>query len=412
MWTKPWGFKEGVATGCGLFATGILLQATLGRIEWAAFAAPVNVVALAGYLLLVAAAHLLRRRVYLFRWLSSYTAAVSALAWVTVMTVVMGLTRQFPAQHPASGLPGFTQMLSQWSFVLLWLWLTTSLGLTVLRAGFPLRRSKIPFWLNHAGLFVALVCATLGNADMVRLKMTAQTGRAEWRAADDGGVLHELPLAVELQEFTIDEYPPKLMLVDNVTGEALPAASPEHILLEEGVGRGVLPGWGITVEESLPMAAPVAAGDTVRFTGFRSMGAAAAVLVKARNTATGAERRGWVSCGSFMFPYKALRLDDAVSLVMPGREPRRFASAVKVYTESGLTFADTIEVNRPLEVEGWKIYQLNYDQTKGRWSDVSVFELVRDPWLPYVYAGIWMLIAGAVCLFVRFNRSKREEETR
>lgn len=412
MWTKPWGFKEGIAIGCGLFVTGVLLQATLGRIEWAAFAAPVNVVALAGYLLLVAAAHLLRRRVYLFRWLSSYTAAVSALAWGAALTVMMGLTRQFPAQHPAPGLPGFSQMISQWSFVLLWLWLTTSLGLTVLRAGFPLRRSKIPFLLNHAGLFVVLVCATLGSADMVRLKMTAQTGRAEWRAADDGGVLYELPLAVELQEFTIDEYPPKLMLIDNAVGEALPAGAPGHILLEEGVSRGVLPGWEITVEESLPMAAPVAAADTVRFTGFRSVGAAAAVLVKARNTATGAERRGWVSCGSFMFPYKALRLDDAVSLVMPDREPRRFASAVKVYTESGLTFADTIEVNRPLEVEGWKIYQLSYDQTKGRWSDVSVFELVRDPWLPYVYAGIWMLVAGAVCLFVRFNRSKREEETR
>lgn len=410
MWTKPWGFREGIATGCGLIATGVLLQAALGRIDWTLFAAPVNGLVLAGYLLLLAAAHLLRRRVYLFRWLSTATAAVSALAGCVALTVVMGLTRQLPAHEAAPALPGIRQMLSNWAFVLVYLWLTTSLGLTVLRAGFPLRRSKIAFWLSHAGLFIALVCATLGNADLRRLKMTVRTDRPEWRAADDAGALHELLLAIELNEFTIDEYPPKLMLVDNATGGVLPAGKPEHLLLEEGVRQGTLPGgWQITVEELLPYAASIAANDSTRFTEFRSLGATTAARVKALRASDGAERTGWVSCGSFVFPYKALRLDDAVSLVMPEREPRRFASAVKVYTQSGLSIADTVEVNRPLRVEGWKIYQLSYDETKGRWSDISVFELVRDPWLPAVYVGIWMLIGGAVGLFFRFR--KREEGT-
>ena len=44
----------------------------------------------------------------------------------------------------------------------------------------------------------------------------------------------------------------------------------------------------------------------------------------------------------------------------------------------------------------------------GRWSDISVFELVRDPWLPAVYAGIIMMVLGAICLFV--NAQKRKEE--
>lgn len=408
MWSKPWGFREGIATGCGLVTTGMLLQAILGPIDWSLFAAPVNGVVLAGYLTLLAVAHLVRRRVYLFRWLSTPAAAVSALAWCVALTVLMGLTRQLPPHESAPALPGFRQMLSNWAFVLVYWWLTTSLGLTVLRAGFPLRRSKIAFWLSHAGLFIALVCATLGNADLRRLKMTVETGRPEWRAADDAGTLHELPLAIELRQFTIDEYPPKLMLVDNATGEVLPAGRPEHLLLEEGTTEGVLPGgWRITVEELLPFAASVATADSVRFTEFRSAGATVAARVRACRSSDGAVRRGWVSCGSFAFPYKALRLDDEASLVMPDREPRRFASAVSVYTQSGLSIADTIEVNRPLRVEGWKIYQLSYDETKGRWSDVSVFELVRDPWLPGVYVGIWMLIGGAVGLFFRFR--KREE---
>ena len=66
-----------------------------------------------------------------------------------------------------------------------------------------------------------------------------------------------------------------------------------------------------------------------------------------------------------------------------------------------------VEVNKPLSFTGWKIYQLSYDESKGKWSTYSVFELVRDPWLPLVYIGIWMMIAGAIGLFV-FAPTKNE----
>ncbi len=201
------------------------------------------------------------------------------------------------------------------------------------------------------------------------------------------------------------------MLIDNETGrkkKTLPEKSPVHLLLEEGVSNGNLQDWQLTIEQSIPMAASVATEDTLKFTEFHSMGATYAVYLKAVNQKNQLTKEGWVSCGSFLFPYRAMRLDSLTSLVMPEREPQRFASEVKIYTQEGTITEGTIEVNRPMEVEGWKIYQLSYDETKGRWSDVSVFELVRDPWLPVVYAGIIMMMAGALCLFV--NAQKRKEE--
>ena len=54
-----------------------------------------------------------------------------------------------------------------------------------------------------------------------------------------------------------------------------------------------------------------------------------------------------------------------------------------------------------------EIYQLSYDETKGKWSRMSVFELVRDPWLPIVYTGILMMIAGAIGLFLSAPVKKR-----
>lgn len=407
MWNRPWGYKEGCLIGAGLLITGLLLQVTIGEINWSLFAYPVNIIVLVVYLGGIVAMHCLRKRVYFFGWMSHYTAAVSSLLWVAGITVVMGLIRQAPSGHPADVL-GFSRMLSAWPFVLLYIWLVTVLGLTTLRAGFPFRWKKLSFLLNHAGLFIALITATLGNADMHRLRMTTRIDNAEWRATDEQGKLIELPLAIELKDFTIDEYPPKLMLIDNETGGVLPEKSPVHLLLENGVSEGSLLDWDLFVEQSIPMAASVATEDTLKFTDFHSMGATYAVYLKAVNRKNQQTKEGWVSCGSFLFPYKALRLDSLTSLVMPEREPQRFASEVKVYTQEGTIMESTIEVNRPMEIAGWKIYQLSYDESKGRWSDISVFELVRDPWLPVVYAGIIMMMLGAICLFV--NAQKRKEE--
>lgn len=410
MWSKPWRYKEGMVIGAGLLVIGVLLQMAVGAIDWNLFAYPVNVIVLVVYVIALIAMHLLRKRVYLFEWLSHYSAAVSALLWVVIMTVVMGLIRQAPSGHASMDLLGFSQMISSWPFVLLYFWMVTALGMAILRVCIPFKWSRLSFLLNHIGLFVALIAATLGNADMQRLKMTTRAGNAEWRATDDKGHMIELPLAIELKDFTIDEYPPKLMLIDNETGRTLPEKSPVHLLLEEGVSDGSLQDWQLTIEQSIPMAASVATGDTLKFAEFHSMGATYAVYLKAVNQKSRQTKEGWVSCGSFLFPYKAIRLDSLTSLVMPEREPQRFASEVKIYTQGGTIAEGTIEVNRPMEVEGWKIYQLSYDETKGRWSDISVFELVRDPWLPVVYAGIIMMVAGAVCLFVNAQRRKEEEE--
>lgn len=407
MWNKPWTLKEGFAICGGLIVTGLMLQLAIGPVDWTLLAWPANLIVLAIYFVAIALAIAFRRRVYLFEWLSHYPAAVSALACAALLTLVMGLTPQ--VQVGGEGLPGLSQMLSFWPFVLVYLLMTTITGLVATKRILHFRRASIGSVLNHLGLFVVMVSATLGSADMQRLELTARMGTPEWRAADERGNIVELPLAIELNEFTIEEYPPKLMLVDNESGEMLPKGKPAHLLIEKDAVKGDLPDWSITVRRTIPMAAQVATEDTVNYVQWPSMGATFAALVKAENRNTHETRQGWVSCGSFMFPYKALKLDSTCSLVMPDREPRRYASVVHVYTKAGMSFVDTVEVNKPLDVDGWKIYQLSYDETKGRWSDISVFELVADPWLPAVYVGIGMMLIGAVFTFTT-GRTRREEK--
>ena len=177
---------------------------------------------------------------------------------------------------------------------------------------------------------------------------------------------------------------------------------------ETGKPAGEENEWVLNMTKQLEHAAPnVMDSLSVDYVEWPSVGAASAAYVKAQNRRNGLQREGWISCGSFAFPYHGLKLDSLYSAVMPEREPKRFVSAVNVYAKSGKHVQDTITVNHPLHIEGWKIYQLSYDETLGRWSDVSVFELVSDPWLPSVYAGIALMLGGAL---LTLFRKKREGE--
>lgn len=399
MWQRPWGLKEGLAVCIGLLCIGIALQLSIGGFVWSHLAWPINIYLLTLFIILEVILYTLHRRIYSIRWAMSYSAAIPALATAVVLTLIMGLTQQLPEGHRATDPLGLTRMLECWPLVLVYLWMTIILGLTTIKQFTSPSLRKIPVMCLHTGLFVVIVCATAGSADMQRMTMTTGIGRAEWRACDVNGNIVELPFAVELNDFSIDEYPPKIMAIDNATGEALPAGKPEHLMLNDGLTGGSIGDWTINVEQVLDYAAPLQAyADTTSYSEWHTAGATSAALISATSADGATTVKGWISCGSFAFPYRALRADSTLSFIMPDREPRRFASDVTIYTKSGKRVDATIEVNKPVTIEGRKIYQLSYDETKGRWSDVSVLEIVSDPWLPVVYVGLMLMLLGAILL--------------
>ena len=300
MWTKPYGMKEGFLIGGGLIFAGMMLELSVGPIDWDAFRWPVNGIVLAGFLVLIAIIFLLRKRVYGFQFIGTYKAAIPALVYAVVLTIMMGLTRQ-----TVNGV-WLNNMLSFWPFVLIYVYIAVILGLIILRR---LRKmvngqwsmvNDIAFLLNHLGLFLAMTTATLGNADMQRLKMITVKGEPEWRALTPQQQIVEMPIAIELKQFVMETY------------------------------------------------------------------------------------------------------DDG--------SPKRFASDIQILTKSGKNIQTTVEVNKPVEIDGWKIYQYGYDTQMGAMSQTSILELVSDPWLPLVYTGIYMMLAGAVCLFAFGKKTKLKIE--
>ena len=224
MWNKPWNLKEGVAIVAGLLLVGLFLQFSIGPLDWVLFLWPANGITLIVLIIALILFYLLRKKVYFFRFMMTMQAAIPAIAASALLTIIMGLSRQVPAEQPAADFIGLSKMLNFWPFILVYFWMTMIVGETAVHqlAHFSWRR--LPVITSHLGLFIVLTTATLGCADMQRLKMYCEKGQPEWRGLDALNNVHELPIAIQLNQFTIDEYPPKLMVIDK-TGRPIPTRS-------------------------------------------------------------------------------------------------------------------------------------------------------------------------------------------
>ena len=351
---------------------GFALQFFSGPFDKRFLAFPVNVILIAMLLLIF----FMKKGGGLSR-MASGSLSVTLLAAMTIAALWMGLV------------PGNMVKIS-WPFVLLYLLVLVNLTAIIALKIKSFSVGQIPFMLNHAGLLILLLAAGPGSADKARYFMTVAEGTTEWRGepsgSREGANVVELPIAVELKDFSMEEYPPRLGIVDKTTGEAMPAGNP--LFYESVVGaRFSIDRWEIAVDSVL---------DKYRY--------APAAYVRVKETGSGELNEGWVSCGNYFQHFKILDLDDRLCVAMTFPEPKAYRSEVKVFTPDGDVKNGIIEVNSPMTMKSWKIYQFSYDTQKGRDSEHSIFELVYDPWVIPSYIGFILMLFGAVTLFWKGGR--------
>ena len=393
----------------------IILIESVGNLHLAAFQYPVNVIIGLVFILSILFCHFFLSKAAVVRWLSSVYATVPALIVLLGVVIILGIVPQFvpyalPSDipHNLAGLFGWYQMTTSWTFIFISYYTLIILAFTTLkrtRRKFTWR--DIGFYLNHLGLFLAFFGGMLGSADVSRMRMSVSEGNVEWRAHNEMQNIVELPIAIQLDTFMIEEYPPKLMLVDLESGKALPENKPVSYLYE-GEGKSAkLMEYNIDILSYLPNAAIMRDSLNSFAVPYHSEGNTHALKVRVSNEEMDNPVVGWVSNGSYMFPHSVVYINKEVGVVMPMQEVRRYTSHVQVFTEDGKSKTAVIEVNKPLRIASWIIYQLSYDESKGKYSETSVFELVRDPWLPIVYAGIIMLLIGSFYLFIVGPKKKK-----
>ena len=408
IWEQPWGYIEGFVVALGVVLAGLMLQLTIGNINPTLFASPINLILGALFILGLLAVYFFGRKNRIVRWLSGVYSTIPSITILIVLSVVMGILPQFSHDTPLENLPpgiftkvGWYNMTTSWPFVLTCFYLLTILAFTTLKRTIQKQTFRdVGFYLNHLGLFIALLGGILGSADMERLTMAVQEGNVEWRATDKKGEIKELNIALQLDTFMIEEYEPKLVVIETETGRMLPADKPDSYMFE-GVGKTThLAGLSLEIIDYLPNAAVFRDSTFSNIVPMIMDGATTAIKLKASKPGMDEPVEGWVTNGSYLFPHSFLNVDDMISIAMPPQEVRRYSSHVTLYTEKGLTQKAVIEVNKPLKIDNWTIYQYSYDDSMGKYSDTSIFELVKDSWLTVVYIGIIMLMAGALFIFI------------
>jgi hypothetical protein len=405
MWSSPWGYRESLVLAAALVAGGFTLQLILGPVNLYLFHRPGNLI-LAGFIVLAALISLPFKKTGLVRWLAGVPWAVSLLLAFLLLSLAMGLTPQARHIHGLPARLGLNQLTSSWPLGLAYLATLFSLALVTAGRLFPFQRRNLVFILNHLGLWLLFLAAGLGAADRVSHVMYVEQGQLEWRVYSRDGQALELPLAIRLDKFEMEEYPPRLAVIDRRTGVAQPESSPRLFQVDSGNPGGRLLDWDLTVLNYLYQAVP---GGEGQYRAADMPASAQAVEVKAVNRLTLETRQGWVSAGNRFLSPAPLVLSDDRLLVMAQPEPKRFTSKIKVFTRAGLELESFLEVNRPLRAGDWLIYQYGYDNQAGRMSNYSSFLLVFDPWLTPAHAGLALWALGAIGLIFQGRRRKASE---
>jgi len=400
----PWGYKRAFLCCALLFLLGTVIQLIWGGIPPHFLHYPWSLIAALVYVYALVLIYSLSDRFPRLRRLYDPYAGFASIASVTVLCVIFGLVTQTGETEGVLGALGWTDMRSSWAFNFLMIYLMTGVGLSVVAGFYQIRTRRFVPTLSHLAIFLVLLAATFGSGDKQDLLVTAEQDQPIAVGETESGETVELPFMLVLNDFHVDEYPARLHLAD-VQGRNL---SKDYILAETSGTRGDVEDWTLEVLEFHDMAARLP--DEPGYRELVHVGACPAARIRAsRGTET---HEGWVSCGSFMFEGEMLDLGDGRFVKMPRRMPRRYLSDVTLRTGKGEKRVD-ITVNHPARLGAWRIYQSGYDMSRGRWSNTSELLCVKDGWYPVIAAGLWMLLASGVLMFVTAGgRRKKKEETR
>jgi hypothetical protein len=401
---SPWNFREAIIFTVLALLAGFVLQYAVSGAgivipEW-----PFNVMLLALFAAVVFGLGIAFRKNPALSWFGDIPLGLCLILALAALSLIGGIVPQDPsAQQSMLTRLRLNQIFSGWPFAVIIILFLANLGLALVWKLIPFSMKNLQFILFHAGFWIALSCGIFGSSDLQRLVIFIEEGKANhlgYRMDSDTPV--SLPFSVFLHDFSLEEYSPQLFLYDPSSDRLIMDRSQAVLDMRKGTSAS-WKGVDVLVLEYLPSALP--GHDGTPLPADRSKGIP---FAKVRITIHGKQQETWISTGS---PF--LRPDDAqlgsLYLVMVPGTPKLFRSAVTLQDNTGRTEMANLQVNKPVGFGGWKLYQMGYDEKNGRWSRLSIIEAIRDPWLPAVYVGFFMLMAGNILFF--WNGIKRTEVT-
>jgi len=305
-WSQPWSYREGTLITGAIILLGFVVQATSGGVVLRPAGFPWNLIAGLVFLAMVVFTYIRWKKHAVIKALGSVKLALPAIFGFTFLVLLMGFVKQdVEPRNTISNLLGLTQIVKTWPFILINLYLMVLLAVVTLKRLNPFSLKNVGFFLNHFGLFLVLFSTAIGRSDMQRLTMNCFQGQSEWRAIDEKGKTCELPFAITLQKFNIDEFRPKVSIIDNSTGKiVLHEGKNSYEMLDRSSFE--LAGYNIVVEQFLESSGKVGEG----YFPVNEPGSAPSAKIKVTNKLDKTEISGWICSGSYINQPEALKLNE------------------------------------------------------------------------------------------------------
>ena len=393
---RTWKYFESFTIGLAILLAGTGIEVLFQGMDVGVVGAPYNIYIASVFALWLIFLHIFYRDSPVIKWLSGVPAAISAISLFAVLVLLLGMIPQSKL-HSSHILviTGLSHLKTSFPFLFIQVYFLTILGMVTLRRILPLKFRNIGFFLNHFGLWLVLLAGCLGSGDLQHLTISLlknEQGSNIGVAPD--GKMFKLPFILKLIDFNIDEYDPKIVFVDAHTGDVIAGKEKSFPFAEKGL-KTKFNEWNIEVVDYLPRAIVF---DSL-FQRSNERGNYPAAHIKAINSVTHDTVKGWISTGSYLQDPSFLSLKGKVVMALTTPEARKYSSKIEATVGDKIKDTITLEVNKPFHINGWTIYQVSYDQSKGKWSSLSVLDAVSDPWLKVIYTGIFMLLAGALYMF-------------
>jgi hypothetical protein len=395
LWQQPWGYTEGAIISLALLLLGFLLD-FLSNFEKIFFPPwPYNLFIGLSYIAIIALVYYFYRYTILINWLSSVSASIHAIVLYGVLALGLGLIPQTESSDNNRFLANIYHLNTSWIFVIASIYLLTCLLLVIMKRLRQKNKRNLGFFANHIGLFLIIFAAGIGSSDLKKVQIVLEEGKTTEYGYNNDNLYIRFPFKIRLNDFTIDEFNSKIVLVDAKTKSFDSHLKNNLFLAEQGTETSIL-NYKIKVLEYLPEAAE----DSLHnFYANTDTGAVSAAKVLVRNHSDSVIALQWITSGGFTVKPIFIRLNNDYLLAMTFPEPKKFRSKIEIFNNNGVKKQVELMVNKPYTCRGWTLYQLSYDKQMGKYSTISILEAVRDPWLPVVYVGIFLLIAGAFYLF-------------
>ncbi len=333
----------------------------------------------------------------LINYFSSIPAAIGSIVPFTILVLFMGFIPQNnESQNIIINYLSLDNIINSQLYFVLSLYLVLVLSFTIVKRIKPLTIKNVSFLLNHFGLWLVIVSASMGSADIIRLKMFCKYDTPCWQGVDDKGNYYEMPFALELKKFIIDEWNPQIVIYNSKKDETILSKKNDDLSSGKIIS---IKNYKIKIDTFYTKSIY----SNGKFHPIYSEGAVFSAHITLLNNP---KINGWISSPSHIYSPILLSIDSTYYVAMTNPAPKKYHSELKLYTPDQKNKKIQIEVNKPYKHNEWEMYQISYDSSKGQWSEYSVIEVIKDPWLPVVFTGIFMLIAGSVLLFILGKKQK------